>query len=190
MRTIRSHQYADKMLVNRILLAAGFVAFLAHAEVADSSANGFTVKTTVQIQAAPDAVYRRVLQIGDWWSSTHTFSGDSKNLSLEEKVGGCFCEKLPNGGGVRHMELIMLMPGKQLVLSGGLGPLQAIGANGALSIQLAASEGGTKIQVTYAVTGHLAAGMNTLAAPVDGVLAEQFQRLKNLVEHGSPAPKP
>ena len=191
MRTIRSHQYANKMLVNSSLVAACLALFAlsARADVVDSSADGFTLKTTVQIQASPDAVYRRLFQIGDWWSSAHTFSGDSKNLTLEEKVGGCLCEKFANGGGARHLELISLMPGKTLVLSGGLGPLQAIGATGALSIQLAASEGGTRLQVTYAVTGHLAAGMNTLAAPVDGVLAEQFRRLQNLIEHGSPAPK-
>lgn len=158
------------------------------AEVVDSASNGFTVKTTLQIQAAPDAVYGRLIQVGDWWSSRHTFSGSAKNLSIEEKPGGCLCEKLPNGG-ARHMEVIYIAPGKRLVLSGGLGPLQAIGATGAMSIDLAPAEGGTKLQVTYAVTGYLAAGMNTWAAPVDSVLAEQFTRLKNLVEQGDPAPK-
>ena len=162
---------------------------LGQAEVADSAANGFTVKTTIQIQGAPDAVYRQLIQIGDWWDSAHTFSGSAKNLSIEEKPGGCFCEKLPNGGGVRHMEVVFVAPGKSLVLTGGLGPLQAIGATGAMSIQLAPADGGTKIQVNYAVTGYLAGGMNTLAAPVDSVLTEQFTRLKNLVEHGDPVLK-
>jgi len=159
------------------------------AEVADSASNGFTVKTTVQIQAAPDTVYRRLIQVGDWWDSAHTFSGNSKNLSIEEKPGGCFCEKLPNGGGVRHLEVVFLAPGKRLVLSGGLGPLQSIGASGAMSFDLTPAEGGTKLQIAYAVTGYLAAGMNTLAAPVDSVLSQQLSRLKNLVEHGDPAPK-
>ncbi|HEV2448519.1 MAG TPA: hypothetical protein VGS58_21450, partial [Candidatus Sulfopaludibacter sp.] len=158
-------------------------------EVADSANNGFTLKTTVQIQAPPDTVYQRLIQVGDWWDSAHTFSGNAKNLSIEEKPAGCFCEKLPNGGGVRHLEGVFLAPGQRLVLSGGLGPLQAIGATGAMSIDLAPAEGGTKLQVTYAVTGYLAAGMNTWAAPVDSVLAEQFTRLKNLVEQGDPAPK-
>ena len=60
--------------------ATGFIA----AEVADSSASGFTVKTTLNIQAAPDEVYRRLIHIGDWWDSEHTFSGDAHNLSIEE----------------------------------------------------------------------------------------------------------
>ena len=160
----------------------------ASAEVMDSAANGFTVKTTLQIQASPDKVYGRLIQVGDWWNSAHTFSGSAKNLSIEEKPGGCFCEKLPNGG-ARHMEVVFIAPGKRLVLSGGLGPLQSIGATGAMSIDLAGAEGGTKLQVTYAVTGYLAAGMNTFAAPVDSVLLEQFTRLKNMVEQGDPAPK-
>ncbi|HTS48446.1 MAG TPA: SRPBCC domain-containing protein [Bryobacteraceae bacterium] len=159
------------------------------AEVTDSASNGFTLKTTVQIQAPPDTVYRRLIQVGDWWDSAHTFSGNAKNLSIEEKPGGCFCEKLPNGGGVRHLEVVFLAPGKRLVLSGGLGPLQSIGASGAITFDLTPAEGGTKLQFVYAVNGYLAAGMNTLAAPVDSVWSELLVRLKNSVEHGDPAPK-
>jgi len=55
-------------------------------------------------------------------------------------------------------------------------------ATGSLTIQLAPAGSGTKLEVTYAVTGYLKAGMNTLAAPVDSVLAAQFARLKNYVE--------
>src|SRR5260221_553575 len=112
--------------------------------------------------------------------------GDSHNLSIEEKPMGCFCEKLPNQGAVRHMEVVYLVPGKSLVLSGALGPLQSLAATGSMTIQLSAAEGGTKLAVGYAVTGYLPAGMNTWAAPVDAVITEQFSRLKNLVERGDP----
>ena len=159
-------------------------------EVVDSSSAGFTVKATLNIQANPDAVYRGLIHnIGDWWSSEHSFSGNSHNLSIEEKVGGCFCEKLPNGGGVRHMEVVFLAPGKTVRLIGGLGPLQSIAATGSMTMQLSAVDGGTKLEVTYAVTGYLPAGMNTWAAPVDSVLTEQFTRFKNYVEHGDPVGK-
>ena len=162
----------------------------ASAAVADSSSNGFTVKIAVTIQAAPEEVYRRVVHnVGDWWSSAHTFSGDAHNLSIAEKPAGCFCERLPNGGGVRHLEVINFAPGKTLVLSGALGPLQSIAATGNMSFQLSATPGGTKLEVTYAVVGYLAAGMNTWAGPVDTVLTEQLTRLKNYVERGNPAPK-
>ena len=156
------------------------------AEVADSSANGFTVKLAFNINAAPDEVYRKLIHVGDWWNSEHTFSGDAHNLSIEERPMGCFCEKLPNQGAVRHMEVVNFSPGKTLVLSGGLGPLQSLAATGSMTISLAAAEGGTKLAVTYAVTGYLPAGMNALAAPVDGVVREQFTRLKNYLERGDP----
>ena len=162
----------------------------AAADVVDSSSNGFTVRTTLSIQAAPEEVYRRIIHnTGDWWNPQHTFSGDSHNLSIEEKAMGCFCEKLPKGGSVRHMEVVFLAPGKAIRLTGALGPLQAIAAGGSMTIQRSPAEGGTKLEVTYAVAGYLPAGMNTWATPVDNVLREQFTRLKDYIERGNPAPK-
>ncbi|HEX3352259.1 MAG TPA: hypothetical protein VHS34_05515 [Terriglobales bacterium] len=157
------------------------------AEVVDSSPGGFTTKAVVAIQASPDAVYRQLIHIGDWWDSEHTFSHDAHNLSIEERAGGCFCEKLPNRGSVRHLEVLFVAPGKILRLGGGLGPLQGIATSGSMTIQLSPSPNGTKLEATYAVGGYLPAGMNTLATPVDSVLAAQFIRLKNYIERGDPA---
>lgn len=173
------------MRLSLALAAASFLAaFPAQPEVLDSSAGGFTVRATVSIAASPDEVYRRILHnIGDWWSSDHTFSGDAHNLSIEEKPMGCFCEKLPNQGSVRHMEVVYLAPGKTIGLNGALGPLSSLAATGSMQIQLTAAGSGTNLVATYAVAGYLPAGMNTWAAPVDGVLNEQFSRLKAYVEH-------
>jgi hypothetical protein len=92
------------------------------------------------------------------------------------------------------MEVVNFVPGKTLVMSGALGPLQSMAATANMSIQLSsiaavtgtASAVLTRVDVTYAVTGYLAAGINALAAPVDGVIGQQFARLKNLIEQGSP----
>lgn len=163
---------------------------LSFAEVADSGANGFTIKIVTSIHAAPADVYKKLINnVGDWWNSQHTYSGDAHNLSIEERPGGCFCEKLPNGA-VRHMEVVFFSSGKTLRLMGGLGPLQGLGAGGALTFSLSAEAGGAKLQVTYAVHGYLAQGMNSFAAPVDTVLTEQITRLKNYVETGNPAGPP
>jgi len=162
----------------------------APADVVDSAGNGFVVKITVNIKAAPDEVYRRIVRnVGDWWNSEHTFSGNSHNLKIEEKPMGCFCETLPNNGGIRHMEVIYLAPGKGLILNGGLGPLNSIAAAGNLTFQLSPDGGGTKLDVSYAVTGYLKAGMNTWATPVDNMLTEQITRLKNYIDRGDPAAK-
>jgi uncharacterized protein YndB with AHSA1/START domain len=175
-----------------LLLAAFLLApAWATAEVADASASGFTIKVNITVQASPDEVYRKLIRkVGDWWDPSHTFSGNSLNLTIEEKPAGCFCEKLPDGGGVRHMEVAYLSPGKRVVLQGALGPLQSLAATGAMTIQFSPLGGGTKLEVTYAVVGYLPAGMNTLATPVDGVLTGLFSRLKNFAEHGDPAHAP
>src|SRR5262249_54570747 len=51
------------------------------AEVTDSAQDGFTIKTSVVIRASPADVYKRLVgEIGNWWHSGHTFSGDAHNL--------------------------------------------------------------------------------------------------------------
>jgi len=160
------------------------------AEVVDSSSTGFTVKLTFAVQVAPAEVYRKLVRnIGEWWNPEHTFSGVSRNLSIDDKPMGCFCEKLPNQGGVRHMEVLMAAPAKTLVMSGALGPMQPLAAVGTMTVQLSPADGGSKLEVTYTVSGYLPRGMNTWATPVDGMLKEQFTRLKNYMEQGSAAPK-
>ena len=162
--------------------------FAMHGAVADSSAGGFTLRITLNIQAPPDDVYRRLVHNpGNWWSSAHTFGGDSRALRIEDRAMGCFCERLPNLGTVRHMEVIYAAPGEKLVMSGAIGPMQSLAAVGSMTIQLSGNAAGTKFSATYAVAGYLPAGMNTWAATVDSVLTEQFTRLKNYIEHGDPS---
>ena len=147
------------------------------------------MKRTLSIQAAPQEVYRRIFRVGEWWDSQHSYSGDARNFTLEERPGGCFCEKLPEGGAVKHMEVVYLAPGKSLILRGAMGPFVSLAASGAMQIQLTAAEGGTKTEVTFAVAGYTPGGLNSLAAAVDSVLKDLFTRLKKYTEHGDPAAK-
>jgi uncharacterized protein YndB with AHSA1/START domain len=157
------------------------------AEVSDSAANGFTVRLTTLIQVAPETVYDRLVHhVGDWWNSEHTYSNDAHNLSIDDKPLGCFCEKLPYGGGVRHAQVITVMPNKLLVMSGALGPLQKFGTTGTLTVLLEPMHKDTRIQLIYAVGGYLPDGLNTWAVPVDKMLGEQLARLKSYVETGNP----
>src|SRR5580704_16587142 len=124
-----------------VLLLSGLAG---RAEVVDSSTIGFTVRTTVAIEAPPGDVYRKFIrEIGEWWNPSHTFSGDSHNLSFEETAGGCFCEKLADGGSARHLVVLNLAPGKAVTLSGALGPLQSLAAVGTLTVQFSAIPAGT-----------------------------------------------
>jgi hypothetical protein len=157
------------------------------AEIADSAASGFTYKLTLSLLAPPEAAYQRLLAIGNWWGSDHTFSGDAHNLSIEPRPMGCWCEKLPNDGGVRHMTVVNVTPGKMLVMTGGLGPLQFMAATGSMVFKFSPQQGGTKLEITYSVTGYFPAGTNGLSPAVDGVLNTQFTRFKSYVETGNPA---
>jgi hypothetical protein len=171
-----------------ILTGLILAAFGARAEVVDSSSNGFTVKVALTMKAAPADVYKKLVhEVGEWWNPAHTFSGSARNLSIDDKPMGCFCEKFPSGGGVRHLEVVFAAPGKSLVMTGGLGPMQSIAATGSMKIQLTAAEGATKFEMVYSVVGYLAAGMQIWAKPSDGMLSEQFTRLQNYVERGNPA---
>src|SRR5579863_9213922 len=74
--------------------------------------------------------------------------------------GGCWCEKLQNGGFVKHLEVVLAIPEKTLRLAGRLGPLQAIGATGALTFSLrSASPTSTKVAAEYSVVGYSADGL-------------------------------
>jgi hypothetical protein len=69
---------------------------------------------------------------------------------------------------------------------GALGPLQTMAVTGSMTWQMEESGGATKLTLTYAVSGYLPGGLQALAGPVDGVLGEQFQRLKTYIETGAP----
>ncbi|HEX7968351.1 MAG TPA: SRPBCC domain-containing protein [Stellaceae bacterium] len=171
-----------------LILAMG-AASPAAAAVVDVAQNGFQVRETAEIAAAPERVYAALVEPSRWWSSTHTFSGRSANLTLDARPGGCFCEKLANGGAVQHELIVLAMPGKELRLRGALGPLQAQGVEGAMSFRLAASGGGTEVTLTYALGGYMPEGFADWSKKTDAVLAEQLVRLKRLIETASPDAK-
>src|SRR5215467_1872361 len=187
MTTMRPHNLLKQ--IGTILMLLPLAPVTLRADVADSAADGFTVKTTVKIHASPSEVYKRLVAVGDWWSSAHTFSQDAHNLSIEEKPMGCFCEKLPNQGFVRHMEVIYLQPGKTLRMSGALGPMQVWGVSAVGNFILSPEGDGTRLEFTYRVGGYTPGGLTQLAPVVDRVWAEQIGRLKNYVETGNPAAK-
>jgi hypothetical protein len=75
-------------------------------------------------------------------------------------------------------------------MRGALGPLQGLGVDGAMTIDLKPADGGTDLTATYNVGGYLKDGLASWASPVDNVLGEQFNRLKTDVETGGRQAKP
>jgi len=155
----------------------------AFAEVVAATPDGFRVKTVVTIKAAPDRVYKALVdEVGQWWESSHTFSGDAKNLSITATPGGCFCEKLPNGGGVIHAQIVYVAPGETLRMAGAIGPLQEHGVTASQTWTFARSGEGTTVTFTFNAGGYFPGGLDKLAPVVDAVLSGHVRRLKEYVE--------
>ena len=75
------------LTISCLLLPAASV----DAEVLSSAANGFTIRHEVAIEADRTTVYEAAVgDIGQWWSSDHTVSGDAANLSMTTTVPGLF----------------------------------------------------------------------------------------------------
>ncbi|HZZ34672.1 MAG TPA: SRPBCC family protein [Caulobacteraceae bacterium] len=159
----------------------------ARGEVVDAQPNGFEVRRSVEIAAPAAKVWAALGQPAAWWDSGHSWSGDAKNLSIDLKPGGCWCEALPKtGGGALHMTVIFVDPGKTLRLAGALGPLSMSGADGHMVWSLAEKGPTTTLTWTYDVGGYFKGGLDKRAGPVDGVLGAQVARLKAYVETGKP----
>lgn len=168
------------------LAAVGLQVALAHAAVSDQSPSGFELQQTAHIAASPDKVYAALIQPARWWSSAHSFSGDAANMSLDARAGGCWCEKLADGGSVLHMIVVFVDPGKVLRLRGALGPFQKTGMEGALTFALKPDGTGTDLTLTFDLGGYVKGGLADLPKAADAVMGEQILRLKQFIETGAP----
>lgn len=185
--SLQSH----RIVKGALLAGALLYPFVASAAVVSATDSGFEVLETVSVAASAKDSYARLIDVAAWWNKAHTFSGDAASLSLDVRPGGCFCERLKNGGGVQHLMLTYVAPNQALRFSGALGPLQALGVAGSMTIALtAAAGGGTDIALRYRVGGYTTEGIKKWAAPVDEVLGEQISRLKKLIDTGSPDSPP
>ena len=158
---------------------------VAGADVIESTSAGFTIRTVVEIAATPRAVYNALTaQVPNWWDPEHTWSGNPRNMSIDARAGGCFCERLTSGGTVAHMTVVLADPPKTLRMSGALGPLQDQAIVGTMTWMLTESGVRTKVEMTYVVGGYMRGGVEPVVKIVDQVLAGQVQRLKRYIESG------
>ncbi len=154
------------------------VSLPAAAEIIQSDGNGFTVSHSIEINAEPVVVYTTMTRhIDQWWNGDHSWSGDASNLYMKTEIGGCFCERLPNGGRVEHLRIIYLSPGQEIRFDGVLGPLQQMAVQGRMIWKIVAVDEGSKVSFTYHVHGFNEGGFAALAVAVDGVIGEQLTRL-------------
>lgn len=151
------------------------------AGVQTASSSQVSLVYDVELAGPPSDAWKHVVDIAAWWSSDHTYSGQARNLSLDVRPGGCWCETWANGG-VEHARVLMAIPGKALRVEGGFGPLQGMAVQATMTFTLkpAADPTKTQLHVVYLVNGASESKLDALAGPVDGVLATQFSRLAAL----------
>jgi len=176
-----------KWLAVLAVAAAFLAAGPARAEVKSTWTAGIRLENKVTIAAPPDRVYAALADIGKWWDSEHTYTGDAANMTIALEPGACFCERFAKGGGVKHGEVVLAWPGQVLRIHGAFGPLQDEGVTGALTFRLKAVEGGTEVTQTYNAGG-LRPEMVANAPLFDQVIGGQLTRFKRYVETGRPSP--
>jgi uncharacterized protein YndB with AHSA1/START domain len=163
-----------KYIIALALLAASH----ASAEVVSASSNGFEVRQTVPLVVKPAVAFQAFANLPVWWNPEHTYGGKSQNLSFALSPGGCLCERLPDGGGVEHMRVTYVDPGKRIVLTGALGPLLYQATTGVMDIQIRSTAGGSLMTLDYRAAGFFNGGADKLAPAVDQVLADQVRRYR------------
>jgi uncharacterized protein YndB with AHSA1/START domain len=161
----------------------------ARAAVIDAQPNGFAIEETTHVAAAPQKVYDALIRPEKWWNALHTYTGNSANLSLEAKAGGCLCEALPDGGSVMHATVVNARPGKALRLRGPLGPFQGEGVASAITFTLKPSNGGTDLVLDNNVGGYVKGGFDKLPQAADAMLMDLVARLKLFAETGRAMPQ-
>ncbi|MGD2128108.1 MAG: hypothetical protein PVJ33_04595 [Lysobacterales bacterium] len=166
-----------------IMLSAACIVLLVSAgplpaDVTESGDDYFTVRHTFVTGAEPATVYQRMKAIGEWWNPEHSWSGEASNLYMDARRGGCFCERLPDGGGVEHLRIIYLAPGREIRFEGALGPLQPMAVNGRMTWSIEAADEGSSVTFIYRASGHADGGLGRISPAVDNVIGEQARRLE------------
>lgn len=169
-------------MMRAAILALALVAAPAAAEVTEKGPDGF-VSRSEAVLAKPPAEVWTALTGWRWWDPAHSYSGKPGVLALEPQAGGTLSERW-DGNSVWHATVVNAMPPRLLRLHGGFGPLQALPVNAVLDFVLKPEGAGTKLTMTYRVGGPATAKLDTLAAPVDGVMSAGFARLVQLVNTG------
>ena len=161
-----------------------------HAEVVETSDDGFVTRDTAMVAANPMETWLALTKPRDWWNSRHSWSGDAKNMTLTPQAGGCFCERIPGDetpgtspmdGSSQHAVVLQASPLKVLRLRGGLGPLQGEPATGILTITLKEVPGGTRILWEYNVGGPMRYEIPEISKAVDAVMSEQLHGLQDFL---------
>jgi len=155
----------------------------AAAQVIERSADHFVLRYEIDLESPPEDMWVSLEEIGQWWDSAHTYSGDASNMTLVLVPGGCFCEKLADGAEFEHGRVIAADPETGVLLDAPLGPLKgkATMAQWSIGWTGAPQGGGWRLVMTFVVRGP---GLGALADGVDSVMRTQYGRFTHFLHYG------
>ena len=129
--------------MNSSFYCVGFVAMVAvlcvqaddFAKLAEKSPAGFQIQITRKLDCDSKEAYKRFVDdFSKWYDASHSTPViliHKRRRIFRLTCSGIAClEVLPDGGFVRHMDVVFHQPGKTLRMTGGLGPLQGMGVSG------------------------------------------------------------
>ena len=163
----------------RLLLVLTCLSFAgpSRAEVIGVNASGFHVRVETVLPVDKATAWEQFIHPERWWNAEHSWFGERANFSLSPVAGGCLCETQGDSS-VQHLTVATVMPGEQMVLLGGLGPLQAMGLHGAASFRFEElGPQSTRVVHDYRVSGYSEAGFEQLAPVVASVQQLQLDAL-------------
>ena len=152
----------------------------ASAEVIARTADSFTLRFERRTEAPPAVIATLMGRPYAWWDGAHSYSGDAANLSVDMQVGGCWCEKLPDGSAFHH-GTVLAIEEDRLVFDAPFGPMHGKTTRADLVVAWSGPEGGRTLVWTLTVEG---AGLGAFADPVDGVMGAAFARFNQYVDSG------
>ncbi|MEO1078105.1 MAG: SRPBCC domain-containing protein [Pseudomonadota bacterium] len=148
----------------------------AHAEVISASANHFALRHEGITSLSVEETWQRLINPASWWDSSHSYSGDAANISLELEVGGLWREDW-DGGSVAHGTVLFIDEGKALRLEAPFGPLQGMGAYVIWTITLEPAEEGTRVVFEESAVGPPVTDYGEMAKAVDFVKGAAMRKL-------------
>ncbi|GAA0640179.1 ATPase [Brevundimonas lenta] len=170
-----------KSTIAGLVAAFGLLtASAADAEVVARTADSFTLRYEVGAGIDPGDIPGTLVDVGRWWDSAHTYSGDAANITVDLTPGGCWCEKLADGTQFEHARVVSVEPAR-IVFEAPFGPLKGKATSAVLTVTWPPANRGWTPTWVMTVEGP---GLGAMADGVDGVMGAGFQRWMRYLERG------
>lgn len=176
-----------KSMIAGLVAAFGLLmATTANAEVVARTADSFTLRYASEAAVVPGDIPGAMADVGRWWDSAHTYSGDAANITVDLTPGGCWCEKLADGTQFEHARVVSVEPDR-LVFDAPFGPLKGKATRAVLTVTWPPAHAGWTPTWEMVVEGP---GLGAMADGVDAVMGAGFLRWLHYLEHGEPPAAP